>query len=196
MAEVLVDQGRLRGAMQAAEAAIEIGEQVHNAKLVREAATTLSLAELCAGCSDGLERARLRLDRICRHRRHGHTLSALLLRGILALRRGDTGVAWRAFTDASGEAGALGNVDDRRFYARDVEGVAYCGLALCPEGDPGALEAASRAFAAARAASTATGVITRVARLLDELEAAGSPGVLDGPRKAASDRSLPEVAAD
>jgi len=195
-AEVLVDQGRLSGAVQAAESAIAIGEEMHNSKLVREAASTLSLAELCAGCPDGLERARVRLDRVCRHRRHGHTLNALLLQGILALRRGDTETAWKAFEDARGEAESLGNVDDRRFDARDVEGVARCGLALCGQDDPSALEAASHAFSAARAASTASGVIVRVVRLLDELEAAGSPGILAGPRKAASDRSLPQVAAD
>jgi tetratricopeptide (TPR) repeat protein len=195
-AEILIDQGRIRRAIQAAEEAIAIGEEIRSSQLVREASTTLSLAELCAGCPDGLQRARVRLDMVCRHRKPGHTLNALVLRGIMALRRGDTETAEKVFDKAWGEARSLGNLESRRFNVRNVEGLAQCGLALCNQGDPGALEDASRAFSSAKAVTIASGVMIRVMRLLDELEAGGTPGFLAGPRGAASDRTLPQVAAD
>jgi ATP/maltotriose-dependent transcriptional regulator MalT len=195
-AEVLLDQGRIGAAVQAAEAAIATGEETHNPELVCEAGATLSLAELCRGCPEGLERAQIQLDRIYRHRKARHTLNALVLRGIVALRRGDTETAETAFEFARGEAESLGNLDARRYNAHDIEGLARCGLALCNRDDLAELDAASRAFSKARAVTVASGVIVRVVRLIDELEAAGSPGALADPRRAASDRSLPQVAAD
>jgi tetratricopeptide (TPR) repeat protein len=190
-AEVLIDQGRASSAVKVAEEAIAIGERIRNTQLVQEASTMLALALLCNGGAGALPRVKAILDDIFVRRRAHQALNAVVMRGIVALRLDDPGVAQISFRVARADASALWNLENQKFSALDTEGLAQCGLALCANGEREALDRATRAFDKARALTTAPGVIVRVMRLLDELEAVGPPGILERPRRAAWGRTTP-----
>jgi hypothetical protein len=166
-----------------------IGDEVRRPEHVAEAATTLALAHLLRGV-DGLDAAQEAGKIACAHRHARGTLMALVLAEILAIRREDRLAAEIAFEDVKGDAGALLLQDDHRFEAHDMLGVAHCGRAVLGEDVSGALERAVMEFNVARAMTVAPGVVSRVVRLLDELEKAAPPGLLNAPRQAAAGQTV------
>jgi tetratricopeptide (TPR) repeat protein len=186
VAEMFIDQGRVGRAIDRAKQAVEIGEQVRRPELISEASTTLALAYLCSGGADGLEAAQAAIDTASANRRARRTLNAPVLAGIIALRREDRATAGEAFDQAEGDARGLLLQDDHRFDAFDALGIAYCGLAVVGEDVADALEQAAAAFKAARAVTTAPGLVRRVIRLLDELEEVAPHGLLKVPRQSAT----------
>jgi tetratricopeptide (TPR) repeat protein len=185
-AEVLVDQGRLARAIALADEAIAVGERLENPDVVPGLLATRGLAQLLAGALDpAWESVKQAYDL----RRPGHTLTAPLLYGIVALRRlGDDSMAEGAFLDAHAEAVSLQGKIGRRVEYLDAEGIACCGLAIVSEGQERRLGRAVRAFRAARSITTAPGIVDRTVRLLGELVDPWSTRLLDRARQAATRR--------
>jgi len=168
-----------------------IGEEIRRPEHIAEAGATLALAYVCmAAGADRLDAAQTAIETACRHRRARRTLSAPVLAGIIALRRGDRWAAEDAFVEVEGEAGGLLAQDDRTFDALDALGVAQCGRAVIGEDATEALKRAVIAFEAARALTVARGVVGRVVRLLNELEEVAPPGLMNVPRQVAAGQGV------
>jgi tetratricopeptide (TPR) repeat protein len=107
-----------------------------------------------------------------------------LVEGIIEVRSGEFGPAARAFHEAiaTADEGLRHNPGD--VAALDIQGLAYAALSLI-EG-PEHLEAATAAFRAARARTTAAGMVSRVLRNLDALAPVDPAGILQPLRQAAS----------
>jgi tetratricopeptide (TPR) repeat protein len=89
-----------------------------------------------------------------------------------------------AFRDALQAAETLLGKTNERYDALDTKGLAVSGLAAV--GVPTALAEAEDAFRAARAITSADGVVRRVLRLLDALGAGDADGALEPVRRAAA----------
>ena len=107
-------------------------------------------------------------------RSSNHRTSTVL--AVVALRQGDVNTAREAFTAALNQATALLALTADRYDALDAKGLSLCGLALC--GDPTPIPAAKAAFHAARAVTSAAGIVGSVLQLFDALAQADTDGIL------------------
>jgi tetratricopeptide (TPR) repeat protein len=172
-AELLIDQCRLGRAIDAGTEAAEIGRELRDPALLREANLTLALAHLC--CRD-LERARSAIEISSGYRRRRQALIVPALHGLILLQMQEDWQAGQLFEQLRGEAEERRDDDERDFAALDLEGLAICGQAMC--GEEPQLDEAVRAFCAARKIARPAGLTRRLTRLLYELEAARSAGYL------------------
>ena len=110
---------------------------------------------------------------------NNHNVLALL--GLIALRQGDRTAAAGAFQGAVSHADVMLERCDQNYKALDAKGLALAGLAVL-EGGHRTAEAIV-AFRAARAITSAPGIVGRLKQLLDAMAAGGRrryPG--PGPR--------------
>ena len=113
---------------------------------------------------------------------NNHNVLALL--GLIAMRQGDRVAAAEAFSAAISHADVMLDRCDQNYNALDAKGLALAGLAVL-EGGQRAAEAIA-AFRAARAITSAPGIVGRVKRLLDALAPADATGILAGVYEAAA----------
>ena len=106
--------------------------------------------------------------------KNNHNILALL--GLIALRQGDRVASVEAFSAAISHADVMLERCEQNYEALDAKGLALAGLAVL-EGGQRAAEAIA-AFRAARAITSAPGIVGRVRRLLDALAPADAAGVL------------------
>ena len=164
-AQVLID-GHPAQAIEPATEAVLIGARTRNPNLSRDANTSLALAHLCAG---NLNAASEAADAASKYRRSRRALGAFALQGITAYRKGDLEKARMAFQDAHLQAELLCSRERRNYQVFDLDGLAWCGLALCDD-DHKLFDHAIRAYRAARAITGEQAVVRRALRLLDELK--------------------------
>ena len=110
-----------------------------------------------------------------------------VLLGVVAYRQRDLNVAKQTFAAAIDQADALLAMTPERYAALDAKAIALCGLALC--GDTEQAIAARAAFRAARAITSAAGVVRKVLQLFDALALADESRVLADIRPAAAGES-------
>ena len=103
-----------------------------------------------------------------------HRASAVL--GVVALRQGDTIAAQTAFTTALKQANEMLAQTPQLYGALNTKGFALCGLALYEGAHH--VPAAKESFQAARAITSAPGIIRWNLRLFDALVQADPTGIL------------------
>ena len=168
-----LNQGEWGEAARQLEQAIEIADDIGNLQLQNEARRELALARLYQG---ELAAAREMAEAACKYDfpSSNHYASAVL--GVIALRQGDTIAARAAFTTALKQANELLAQTPQLYGALDSKGLALCGLALCEGAQH--VSAAKEAFRAARAITSAAGIVGQVLRLFDALAQADMTGML------------------
>jgi tetratricopeptide (TPR) repeat protein len=180
LAEVRLDEGHRREALDLASEALELNTAAGDPKLARHAHYIVGLAHLLGG---DLSLARAAAVKAAGYAPTRWSHSAPLLRSIVLLRQGEIEAASLAFQDTIDEADERLETEQSSFIALDAKGVALAGLALC--GDQGRITGAVAAFDAARAMTRAKGVTTRVCRLLDVLAPTDEAALLERVREAA-----------
>ena len=105
-----------------------------------------------------------------------------LLLGITQLRQDQPAAAVREFRDAAAQADELLEQASGAYATQDTRALALCGLALTTDHEKAE---AIAAFRAARAITSADGIIKQVLALFDALAAADHGGILAGIRPAA-----------
>jgi tetratricopeptide (TPR) repeat protein len=173
MGRLYLTQSDGEEAARALEQAIDIADAIGNPQIQQAARATLALVNLqrgdLVGARDMAEAAR-KYDVPLRNHRTSTVLA------VVALRRGDVNTAQEAFTAALNQATALLALTANRYDALDAKGLSLCGLALCAAPTP--IPAAKAAFQAARAVTSAAGIVGRVLQLFDDLAQADSKGIL------------------
>ena len=111
-----------------------------------------------------------------------------LLSGIIWLRQDQPAAAAREFHDAITQADERLEQASGAYKALDTKALALCGLALTT--DPGKAAEAATVFRAARAITSADGIIRRTLALFDALAAADRGGILAGIRPAVTGRRI------
>jgi len=180
-------RGNYRTATNAFERSIEIGDDIGSAQLQSEARHGAALASLLGG--DPASARRL----VEAARQYHHPLldmRNLALLGVVAYRQRDLNVAKHAFATAIDQADALLAMTPERYAALDAKAIALCGLALC--GDTEQTFAARAAFRAARAITSAAGVVHKALQLFDALALGDESHLLADVRPAAAGED-PEV---
>jgi tetratricopeptide (TPR) repeat protein len=161
--------------------AIEVADAISNSQLQNEARLTLARVGLLSGdLATALQAASAAGD-------YSLPLTAArasVLLGIAQLRVGQTAAAPRSFHAAVSQADRQLQRAASAYAQQDIRGLALCGLALT--GEPGQAAEAAAAFRAARAITSAPGVVSQAIGLFDVLAAAGDGGVLAAVRPAAA----------
>jgi tetratricopeptide (TPR) repeat protein len=111
-----------------------------------------------------------------------HRAGLSLLSGIIWLRQDQPAAAAREFQEAITQTGQQLEQASGDYQALDTKALALCGLALTTE--PGKAAEACTVFRAARAITSADGIVRRTLALFDALAAADRGGILAGTRQA------------
>lgn len=173
MADLLVAQARFGDAIEWYRRAIQLADEIGSAQGQCEARLGQAIAHLLAGelpAAAAAARAASAVD----YPSANHRVRAVL--GVIALCQGDLAAARVAFDEAVAAAGSLLAHTPHLYAAQESKGLALCGLALLAEQPD--LTAAVEAYRAARAATTAPGIVGRALRLFDALAVADEAGVL------------------
>ena len=150
---------------------------------------TLALARLV---TDDLLKARAAAEAARAHDVPMNNHDVLALLGLIALRQGDRAAAAEAFSAAIAHAGVMLDRCEQNYDALDAKGLALAGLAVL-EGSQGTAEAIA-AFQAARAITSAPGIVAGVKRLLDALKSVDTAHILTGVYEAASGQDVSSTA--
>lgn len=160
--------------------AIAIADALGSAQVQNEARLTLARIHLLAGDPQAAHQvARAARD----HPYPLYRAQLSLLLGITQLRQGQPSVAAQEFRDAAAEAGELLQRASGAYAAQDTRALASCGLTVTGEPQQAA---AIAAFRAARAITSADGIVAQVLALFDALAAADQDGLLAGIRPTAA----------
>jgi tetratricopeptide (TPR) repeat protein len=174
--------GNLGAWSQAAEysrQAIEMADAISIAQAQNEARLTLARIQLLAGDPQAAQQTALAA------RDHPYPLfraQVSLLLGITQLRQDRPAAAAQEFRDAAAQASALLQQASGAYEAQDTRALALCGLALTAHSEKAE---AIAAFRAARAITSADGIVKQVLALFDALATAGHGDILAGIRPAA-----------
>jgi tetratricopeptide (TPR) repeat protein len=160
-------RGNYQAAISAFEKSIEVADDIGLTQVQGEARAGAALARLLSG--DPVS-ARQLVEAARRYHFPLQDVHNSVLLGVVAYRQRDLNVAKRAFAAAIDLADALRTMTPERYAALDAKAIALCGLALC--GDTEKTIAARAAFRAARAVTSAAGVVHKVLQLFDALAVA------------------------
>ena len=163
--------------------AVRIGEETGDPRIISSGNETLALARLGLGDLPAA-RAAAEAARAVDVPTNNHDVLALV--GLIALRQGDRTAAVEAFRAAISHADVMLERCDQNYDAADAKGLALAGLAALEGGDRAA--EAIAAFRAARAITSAPGIVGRVKHLLDAMVPADSAGILAPISRAAEGR--------
>jgi len=170
-------------ASQALTDAIQIADGMGFVQTQNEARHTLALAHLL---SDDLVAAREAIEAARRYDYPTNNYNVYALYGIIALRQGDHAVAQAAFADALTAADDMLTKTAENYDALDARGLALAGLALLADAPDVHIAGAVAAYRAARAITSAPGIVARALQLFDALAAVDDAGLLAGVRAAAT----------
>ena len=174
------DQGALQTSAECCQRAVTISDETGDLIVSSEARLTLAKAQLWAGDLAGsLETA----EAASRYDYPPASAEINLIQGIVFLRQGSTADAGPRFAKAASAADAALQQTESDYRAMNVQALAHCGLTLTD--DSGHIDNAIMSFRAARAITTAPGILGRTLRLLDAIAAADSAGTLNAVRVAA-----------
>ena len=175
--------GDLRAWGQAAEysrQAIEIGDEISAAQVQNEARLSLARIQLLAGDLQAAQQTALAA------REHPYLLfraQASLLLAIAQLRQGQPAAAAQEFRAATAQSDELLQQASEAYAELDTRALALCGLALTTNPD---MAEAIATFRAARAITSADGIVKQVLALFDALATADHSSILTGIRLAAA----------
>jgi tetratricopeptide (TPR) repeat protein len=170
-----------RAATDAFVKSIEIADDIGSVQFQGEARCGAALVSLLAG---DLGPARGLVEAASKYRYPLQDVHNSVLLGVVAHRQRDLNVAKQAFDEANDQADKLLAMAPERYEALDAKGIALCGLALC--GDTEKTISARSAFRAARAITSAEGVVHGVLQLFDALAVEDESRVLVDVRAAAA----------
>ena len=159
--------------------AIDIADAIGSAQAQSWAHRTLALIELLTG---DLAAARQAISAARDHDYPADRARLSLLSGIIWLRQDRSAAAAGEFQQALTQAGQQLEQTSGDYQALDTKALALCGLALTTE--PGKAAEACTVFRAARAITSAEGIVRRTLALFDALAAAERGGILAGTRQA------------
>ena len=189
MASVLHSLGRSRARLGQIPEAMDLYGQAcaiaDESGLVQQASQTrvdLAMAMLAA---DDLPGARATAEAARALDYLPSRLGVSLTLGVVYLRQGDRGAARRAFQAVVAQADDALAAAPGNYHALDNKALALCGLALVDK-QPGFIDRAASAFGAARAITTAAGLVADVLCRLDTLAVADDSGVLGQVRSSAT----------
>jgi tetratricopeptide (TPR) repeat protein len=174
-------EGRFQDSITAYEEACAIADEANAVQMQMMARSELAWACLSAG---DVVRARTVGEDAAKYRYPAEYASTLALRGVVALRQGDTAAAGKAFESALSEAEIQLAGATRAYSSAYDKALALAGLALCR--DVAHSTAAAEAYRDARAISATPGIIMDELRKLDILAVADSIGTLKPVRAAAA----------
>jgi tetratricopeptide (TPR) repeat protein len=174
-------EGRWVEAIEAYEEARTIADELGEVQDQMSTRFGLSRALLQVG---DLTRARTVIEEAAKYRYPAEYPAVLALRGVVALRQGETAATQKLFAQALDEAERLLAGKAQPYSAAYTRALALAGLALCR--DAGLATAAAAAYRDARAISAAPGVVAAALQDLDALAAAAPAGVLQPVRAAAA----------
>ncbi len=159
--------------------AIDIADAIGSAKVQSWARRILALIQLLAG---DLAAARQAISAARDHDYLTERAPLSLLSAIIWLRQDRPTAAAEEFQEAIAQAGQQLEQASGDYAALDTKALALCGLALTTE--PGKAAEAYTVFRAARAITSAEGIVRRTLTLFDALAAADQGGILAGTRQA------------
>jgi tetratricopeptide (TPR) repeat protein len=159
--------------------AIDIADAIGSAQQQSEARRTLALIQLLTG---DLAAARQAISTARDHDYPADRARLSLLSGISWLRQDQPAAAAEEFQAAITQARQQLEQTSGDYAALDTKALALCGLALTTE--PGRAAEACTVFRAARAITSADGIVRRTLALFDALAAADQGGILAGTRQA------------
>jgi tetratricopeptide (TPR) repeat protein len=162
-----------RDALDVFNKSIEISDEIGSAPLQAEARYGAALASILLGDPGSARRWVEATSQYHFPLQDVHNSSLL---GAVSYRLRDLNVAKQAFAAAIDQADALLAMTPELYAALDAKAIALCGLALCGNIEQ---KAAARAiFQAARAVTSAAGVVHKVLQLFDALAVADESHVL------------------
>jgi tetratricopeptide (TPR) repeat protein len=161
--------------------AIQIADEIEFTQIQNEARFSLALAHLVAG---DLPAARAAIEEARQYDVPANNHNVLALHGVIALRQGESSAAQEAFAAAVAAADDLLAKTAESYDALDAKGLALAGLALC--GDAAQVPAAVAAFRAARAITSAPGIVAGALQVFDALDVCDASGRLAEVRAAAA----------
>ncbi|WP_157254508.1 AAA family ATPase [Nonomuraea typhae] len=168
-ATLCLDMGRPDRARELATHVLDLGMQMNNVPLRREAAIVLAQAYLgMDGSADSLRAAQAAANHAVLLSRSNRTGVAFLVQGIVQLRLGENPSAQAAFRLGHDQAEELLRRDPGSFEAEDLLGLTSCGLGICG-GKRERFREAEEAFTRARTIAPTQVVALRAGRLFDHL---------------------------
>jgi tetratricopeptide (TPR) repeat protein len=181
LAAIYTDAEDLPRAIRCGEHAVGIADEIGLARGSSEGRVQLATTYLYAGEYD-LARATAHAARSYDYAPASDNVALVL--GIALTRQGRVDAARAAFHDALNAAESLLARTPDTHDELDSRALALCGLALLE--DPVRVSAAIEAFRAARAITSAKGIVARVLRLLDALAISDQAGILAAVRPVAA----------
>jgi len=185
LGEVHSDLGSWDQGARYSRQAIDIADAIGSAQAQSWARATLAPIQLLAG---DLAAARQAISAARDHDYPAHRASLSLLSGITWLRQDQPAAAAKEFQASITQAGQQLEQASGDYAALDTKALALCGLALTTE--PGKAAEAATVFRAARAITSADGIVRHTLALFDALAAADRGGILTGTRQAAAAADL------
>jgi len=179
MAQAHGDLGSWDQAARYSREAIDIADAIGSAQAQSEARRILALIQLLTG---DLTAARQAISAARDHDYPPDRAPLSLLSAIIWLRQDRPTAAAEEFQASMIQAGQQLEQASGDYDALDTKALALCGLALTTE--PGKAAEACTVFRAARAITSAEGIVRRTLALFDALAAADRGGILAGTRQA------------
>jgi hypothetical protein len=170
-----------RAATDAFEKSIEIADDIGLAQYQGEARHGAALASLFGG--DPVSARRL-IEAASQYHHPLLDMQISVFLGVVSYRQRDLNVAKQAIAAAIDQADAALAMTPDRYAALDAKAIALCGLALC--GDTERTVGAQTAFRAARAITSASGVVHKALQLFDALAMGDESRLLADVRPAAA----------
>ena len=186
IAEIYLARGQWLKARTTCQEAIEIADSISFVQVQHEARVTLALVELF---NEDLLAARTVIEAALTYKRPDKMHNAMTLRGVIALRQGDTEVASIAFCEALAQCISLLKLVAKNQGVLYAQGLARAGLALLTE-DAALIDLAEKSYLEAKAITATPGVIAEQTQRLDALMAADTSEMLAKLRTLSSDRTL------
>jgi len=180
LADTHGDLGAWGRAAEYGRQAIEVADAISNGQMQTEARVSLARIQLLTGDLQAAQQTALAARD---HPFPPSRAQVLLLLGITHIRQDQSAAAAQDFRDAIAQAEELLQYSSGTYEAQDTRALALCGLALTT--DPDKAAEATAAFRAARAITSADGIIKQTQTLFDALAAADRDGILNRIRPAA-----------
>jgi tetratricopeptide (TPR) repeat protein len=179
LGEAYGDLGSWDQGARYSQEAIDIADAIGSAQAQSEARRTLALIQLLTG---DLAAARQAINAARDHDYPADRARLSLLSGIIRLRQGRPSAAAEEFQASITQAVQQLEQASGDYVALDTQALALCGLALTTE--PGKAAEACTVFRAARAVTSADGIVRRTLALFDAQAVADQGGILAGTRQA------------
>jgi tetratricopeptide (TPR) repeat protein len=179
LAETYGDLGSWDQGAKYSRPAIDIADAIGSAQVQSDARRILARIQLLTG---DLAAARQAISAARDHDYPPYRARLSLLSGIIWLRQDQPAAAAGEFQASITQAGQQLEQASGDYAALDTKALALCGLALTTE--PGKAAEACTVFHAARAVTSADGIVRRTLALFDALAATDRGGILAGTRQA------------